>query len=239
MLDGRAGLNPADREVLDLVREVGRPTVVAVNKLDQASLDSQAAEFYALGFERLFCISSAHGRGVEEMLDVIIAMLPERNAERSAPPDLRVALIGRPNVGKSSLLNRLVGFERAIVDEVAGTTRDPVDVRIDSDGNQLMLIDTAGIRRRTRVEGELEHHSVGRAIATIRRAEVLILVVDSTEGVTDQDARLARLVFSEDRAMVLVCNKWDEAARAGRRVTAFRRDLAERFPFLENDPTPF
>ncbi|HXN13537.1 MAG TPA: GTPase, partial [Candidatus Acidoferrales bacterium] len=145
----------------------------------------------------------------------------------------RLALIGRPNVGKSSLLNRLSGFDRAIVDDTPGTTRDPVDVRLTSNGRDVLLIDTAGIRRPPRVEGELEHHSVGRAIETIRRANVVLLVIDASEGITDQDARLARLVDTSDRAMVLVCNKWDVAAKSGRKVAAFARDAHERYPFLE------
>jgi GTP-binding protein len=152
------------------------------------------------------------------------------------PPDLRVALIGRPNAGKSSLLNRLVGAERSIVDATPGTTRDPVDVRIKVGERELILVDTAGIRRPTRVQGELEQHSVRRAIETIRRAEVLLLVVDASEGITDQDARLARLVENEDRALILVCNKWDVAAHAGRKQAAFTRDAHQRYSFLEFAP---
>jgi GTP-binding protein len=134
------------------------------------------------------------------------------------------------------LLNRLSGFARAIVDEHPGTTRDPVEVPIQADGHTLLLIDTAGIRRPTKVEGELEHQSVGRAIAAIRRAEVLALVVDAAEGCTDQDARLARLVDSNNRALLVVCNKWDVAAKAGRRVPAFIRDTRQRYPFLDFAP---
>jgi len=136
-------------------------------------------------------------------------------------------------VGKSSILNRLSGFERAIVDDTPGTTRDPVDVRLCAQGRDVLLIDTAGMRRPPRVEGELEHHSVGRAIETIRRANVVLLVIDASEGITDQDARLARLVDSSDRAMVIVCNKWDVAAKQGRKVAAFVRDAHERYPFLD------
>ena len=233
MLDGRGGLSEADAEALALVRETGCPLIMAVNKIDRPGQEAEASEFYSLGADELFFISAAHGRGVDELLDQVVARLPEREGVAAAVPDLRLALIGRPNVGKSSLLNRLSGFERAIVDDTPGTTRDPVDVRLTSGGRDVLLIDTAGIRRPPRVEGELEHHSVGRAIETIRRANVVLLVIDASEGITDQDARLARLVDSNDRAMVIVCNKWDVAAKAGRKVATFVRDAHERYPFLE------
>jgi GTPase len=233
IFDGRGGLNDADAEALALVRETGCPLIMAVNKIDRPGQEAEAAEFYQLGADELFFISAAHGRGVDELLDQVVARLPEHDGAVISHPDLKLALIGRPNVGKSSLLNRLSGFDRAIVDDTPGTTRDPVDVRLSAHGREVLLIDTAGIRRPPRVEGELEHHSVGRAIETIRRADVVLLVIDATEGITDQDARLARLADSNDRAMVIVCNKWDAAAKLGRRVAAFIRDAHERYPFLE------
>ena len=233
MLDGRGGLSEADSEALALVRETGCPLIMAVNKIDRPGQEAEASEFYALGGDELFFISAAHGRGVDELLDQVVARLPERESAAAASPDLRLALIGRPNVGKSSLLNRLSGFERAIVDDTPGTTRDPVDVRLTSHGRDVLLIDTAGIRRPPKVEGELEQHSVGRAIETIRRANVVLLVIDASEGITDQDARLARLVDTSDRAMVIVCNKWDVAAKQGGKVATFIRDAHERYPFLE------
>ncbi len=232
VLDGKAGLADADREAVALVRETGCPLVMAVNKIDNAVQESAAAEFYALGAEKLFFVSASHGRGVGELIDEIVARMGACEEEKAAAPDLKLALVGRPNVGKSSLLNRLSGFERAIVDSTPGTTRDPVDVRLSAGGRDVLLIDTAGIRRPTRVEGELEQHSVGRAIETISRADVVLLVIDASEGITDQDARLARLVDTNDRAMVVVCNKWDAAAKQGGKVRTFVSDAAERYPFL-------
>ena len=236
VMDGRAGVSSGDENAMALLRETGRPLIVAANKVDNPRQEAMAAEAWSLGAESVSFISAAHGRGVGELLDQISAHLPEREAQPEHRPTLRLALIGRPNVGKSSLLNRLSGFARSIVDEHPGTTRDPVEVPVQFDGHTLLLIDTAGIRRPTKVEGELEHHSVGRAIATIRRAEVLALVIDAAEGFTDQDARLARLVNSNDRALVVVCNKWDSAAKAGRRVPAFIRDTRQRYPFLDFAP---
>jgi GTP-binding protein len=233
IFDGKLGLSDADAEALALVRETGCPLIMGVNKIDRPGQEAEAAEFYKLGADELFFISAAHGRGVDELLDEVVARLPERDGAAASHPDLKLALVGRPNVGKSSLLNRLSGFDRAIVDANPGTTRDPVDVRLSAHGREVLLIDTAGIRRPPRVEGELEHHSVGRAIETIRRADVVLLVIDATEGITDQDVRLARLSDSNDRAMVIVCNKWDAAAKLGRKVATFIRDAHERYPFLE------
>ncbi len=240
IVDGRIGLSAGDQEALALIRDTGRPMAVAVNKIDNPGQEARAAEYYALGVPKLFLISAAHGRGVAELLDEIVAHIAAGEAApAAAAPELRLALIGRPNVGKSSLLNRLCGFERAIVDETPGTTRDAVQIRLAPGGREILLIDTAGIRRPTRVQGELEHYSVGRAIETIRRADVLALVVDATEGITDQDARLARLVENNDRAMIIVCNKWDVAAGLGRKVQAFVRDARRRYPFLAFAPIVF
>jgi len=233
VLDGRAGMSAADKEAFALVRQTGCPLVVAVNKIDRPAQEAQAAEFHELGAGKLLVISAAHGRGVSELLDEVVGRLPAAPVAPAKAPDLKLALIGRPNVGKSSLLNRLCGFERAIVDVRPGTTRDTVDVRLTANGRDVLLIDTAGIRRPTRVEGELEHQAVGRAIATTRRADVALLVIDATEGITDQDVRLARLVDTNDRALVVVCNKWDAAAKLGRKVPAFVRDAHERYPFLD------
>jgi GTP-binding protein len=236
VIDGRVGVSSGDRDALALVRQTGRPAIVAVNKVDNPRQEAMATEAWSLGLPSVTFVSAAHGRGIGDLLDQVCEFLPAREAEPERRPMLRLALIGRPNVGKSSLLNRLSGFARAIVDEQPGTTRDPVEVPVQVDGHMLLLIDTAGIRRPVRVEGELEHHSVGRAISTIRRAEVLALVIDAAEGFTDQDARLARLVDSNDRALVVVCNKWDVAAKAGRRVPVFIRDTLQRYPFLDFAP---
>jgi GTP-binding protein len=232
LLDGKLGYTGADAEAYKLVRRAGRPIIAAVNKIDLPGHENAAADFHSLGADGLIFISAAHGRGMDELLDEVVSRLTEAPPQILKPPELRIALVGRPNAGKSSILNRLAGFERALVDNSPGTTRDPVDFAVDIDGHHVVLIDTAGIRRRTRVEGELEESSVGRALATIKRAEVVCLVCDASEGITDQDARLARLVSDSGRALVLVCNKWDEAARRGRKVAAFARDTNEFFPFL-------
>ena len=238
VVDGRAGVSAADAEALALIREVGRPILLAVNKLDTPALETRPRRSsIRLGVEHLFMVSASHGRGVEELLDAVIGFAAARSRETAPPPpDLRIALIGRPNVGKSSLLNRLVGAQRSIVDATPGTTRDPVDVRIKSGDQELIVVDTAGIRRPTRVEGRARasfgtarhrDHPPGRSAAAGGRRR---------EGITDQDVRLAHLVESEDRALIVICNKWDVAARAGRKQAAFTRDAHERYSFLEFAP---
>lgn len=240
VVDGRAGITSGDREALAAIRATGRPIVVAVNKIDHPGQETAAVEAYTLGIERVIPVSAAHGRGIEQLLDAVVELLPPpAPAAEPGAPELRFALIGRPNVGKSSLFNRLAGYERTIVADLPGTTRDPIDLLLEDRGRRLVLVDTAGIRRPTRVEGELEQHAVGRAIETIRGAEVLALVIDATEGLTDQDARLARLVESSDRALIVVCNKWDLAAARGRRIPVFVRDARERYPFLDFAPMLF
>jgi GTP-binding protein len=240
VVDGRAGLNPEDQQWFDALRRANRPLVVAVNKLDRPAMDLLVADFQALGTEQIFPVSAAHGRGLGELLDALAALLPqETESGAGGASDLRFALIGRPNVGKSSLVNRVAGFERSAVDSQAGTTRDPVDIEVTSDGRRILLIDTGGVRRQARIETELEHRVVARALATIRRAEVLGLVIDAAEGPTDQDARLAALVDKHDRALMLVVNKWDLAAAQERNITAFARDLRTRWPFLEYAPAVF
>jgi GTP-binding protein len=240
VVDGRAGISTGDCDALALIRQTGRPVIVAVNKIEHASQEAAAAEAYGLGVPTVVYVSAAHGRGVADLLDAIVALLPPASAEvEEGAPHLRFALIGRPNVGKSSLFNRLVGYERSIVADRPGTTRDPVDLRLEDNGLSLLLVDTAGIRRPTKVEGELEQHSVGRAIETIRRADVLGLVADAPEGLTDQDTRLARLVESSDRALLVIFNKWDAAAALGRRVPVFVRQARARFPFLDFAPMLF
>jgi GTP-binding protein len=232
LLDRKVGFSPADAEAFDVVRRAGRPVITAVNKVDLPSQELDVGDFHALGSERLFFISAAHGRGIEELLDQVVAVLPQNATPEAASPSLKVALVGRPNVGKSSLLNRLAGFERSLVDNSPGTTRDPIDTLVETNGHRVVLVDTAGIRRRVRIEGDIERNSIASALSAIKRSEVVCLVCDASEGITDQDARLARLVEDHGRALVIICNKWDEAARRGRRISAFIRDTERIFPFL-------
>ena len=233
MLDGRGGLSEADAEALALVRETGCPLIMAVNKIDRPGQEAEASEFYALGGDELFFISAAHGRGVDELLDQVVARLPEREGAAAASSGFE-ARADRPSQRRQVVAPQSpVGIRARDRRRHSRHDARSGGRAASSHGRDVLLIDTAGIRRPPKVEGELEHHSVGRAIETIRRANVVLLVIDASEGITDQDARLARLVDTSDRAMVIVCNKWDVAAKQGRKVATFVRDAHERYPFLE------
>ncbi|WP_025321555.1 ribosome biogenesis GTPase Der [Deferrisoma camini] len=209
--DVREGVLPADEEIARGLRRRSKDVVLVANKADGPRWETAAAEFYALGFERVLPVSAEHGRGLEELEGEVRDRLPEADAE---PPEAdeqgtRVAVLGRPNVGKSSLVNRLLGEERVVVSAEAGTTRDPVDTLVRRDGRPYLLIDTAGIRRRSRVEKGVERWSVVRALRTVDRAHVCLVLLDATEGLTDQDARILNLVLKGGRALGIVLNKWD------------------------------
>jgi GTP-binding protein len=221
VVDARAGATPLDFEVAEMLRATGLPVVVAANKVDGPNQEVLTADLYALGLGEVYGVSATHGRGVEEMMDAVIERLPppeETGEGGAAIPEpageiasdsIRVALIGKPNAGKSSLLNRLVGSERALVHDMPGTTTDPVDSEIEIGGRRFTLVDTAGIRRRARIEGSTERLAVSLALGQIRRADVVVLVVDGEISPTEQDARLAGMVLDEGRALVIALNKAD------------------------------
>jgi GTP-binding protein len=189
VFDGRAGLIPADRELVRLLGRSGKPALFVVNKIDTPAREGLLYDFFAAGVERLIPISAEHGRGLDELRDAIVAALPAAGGGPPAGDGSRLALIGRPNVGKSSLLNRLLGEERAIVAPEPGTTRDPLDTALAVNGRHWVLVDTAGIRRRGKVRDPLERHGAVRALGTLARADLALVVLDAVQGVTDQDAR--------------------------------------------------
>lgn len=214
VLDARAGILPADTEIADWLREQSTPVLVVANKAEGQRGQHAALEAFELGLGEPVAISAAHGEGIDALREAIAAHLPEASAQLpeklEAERPLRLAIVGRPNVGKSTLFNRLAGEERAITGPEPGLTRDAVSVRIpDGAGGQIELIDTAGLRRRTRIEEEAESLAVSAAIEALKRAEVVLLVVDATQGLEDQDLRIARLIAREGRAAVVVLNKCD------------------------------
>ncbi len=240
VLDGRAGLNPIDRDFMERLRQLRKPVFYAVNKLDTPAHDDAAAEFFALGLDEVFPISAAHGRGIQDLLDRMVEALPE--APVTAAPraeSVTLALVGRPNVGKSSLLNRLVGYERAIVDATPGTTRDALDTPFTYRGQEYVLVDTAGVRRRPRVQEQVERASVVRAFRALERAEVAILLIDATEGMTDQDARIAGYAWERGRALLFAINKWDAVPHAQRDRVPFLAALREQYATLAEVPAVF
>ncbi len=209
VVDAIDGVTPADLEIADVLRRVNKPIIIAANKADNDRLETEALEFYELGLGEPLAISANHSRGVAELLDRIIALLPSRPPAGAAPEAIKVAIVGRPNVGKSMLLNALVGDERAIVDEAPGTTRDAVDTPFDFEGQSMLLIDTAGIRRRGRVKAGVERYSVLRTFRAIDRADIVLLVLDATEMNTAQDAHIAGYIQEAARGIIIIVNKWD------------------------------
>lgn len=243
VVDGQLGLTSGDREVADWLRSQKQlPVLLAVNKLEEPSTAlSLAAEFYALGLGEPFAVSAIHGSGTGDLLDALVAVLPKEQPEEREQAELRVAIIGRPNVGKSSLLNALVGgpHPRALVSEVAGTTRDAIDTLIERNGRRYRLIDTAGIRKKARVDYGPEAFSVSRAIRAIRRADVVVLVIDALEGAHDQEGNLAAKIVDQGRACVVVVNKWDALEKDTYTMNHYRERLREELNFVEWAPIVF
>lgn len=242
VVDGREGLTPADKELADWLRRQPLPVVVAVNKCESGQLGlAQAAAFWELGLGEPIPCSAVHGNGVAELLEAVLPHLPEVAQEAADEPDpIAVAIVGRPNVGKSSLLNRLVRSERAIVSPIAGTTRDAVDTLVEWEGQSYRLIDTAGIRRKSRVEYGVEFFSINRAFKAIQRSDVVLLVIDALEGVTEQDQRLAGRIEEEGRACIIVVNKWDAVENKDTHtINEYTREIRERLYFIDWAPLLF
>ncbi len=232
--DGRRGVHPVDRHVAELLRRSGRPAVLVVNKLDELAGATGHLEFYELGLGDPLPVSALSGKGSGDVLDRLVSVLPAPGAEAArADVALRLAVIGKPNVGKSSFVNRLLGEERVIVHEEAGTTRDAIDTFLEFEGARVCLIDTAGLRRRSRVDDQVEFYSRVRATAAIRRADVCLLLADASEGATNQDFRIGQSAWDGGCGLVFVANKWDLVPDRGPEVVArFERALRERASYL-------
>ncbi|HUO71405.1 MAG TPA: ribosome biogenesis GTPase Der [Solirubrobacteraceae bacterium] len=209
VVDARAGLRPGDAEMADLLRRGRLPVIVAANKIDSARDLSLTAEFHALGLGEPIAVSAAQGLGTGDLLDRIVELGPDRDEEPTAEDPIRLAIIGRPNVGKSSLVNRFLGDERVIVSPTAGTTRDAIDLPMSFEGRELILVDTAGLRRQAKVGESIEYYTALRSQRAAERAEVALVVCDATDGVTTQDLRVAELAMKSGCATALVLNKWD------------------------------
>ena len=214
LVDARAGLTPADRKIADKLRRLRAPVFVAVNKAEGMQSDTAVAEFHELGLGQPAAISGAHGEGVRELMDLALAGFAEDNAaEEPGKGHPRVAIVGRPNVGKSTLINALVGEQRVIAFDKPGTTRDPIDVPFERAGRRYTLVDTAGVRRRGKTGTPVEYYSIVKALQAIEASNVAVLVLDAAEGVTEQDAHVAGYILERGRAVVIAVNKWDAAGR--------------------------
>ncbi|HLW58922.1 MAG TPA: ribosome biogenesis GTPase Der [bacterium] len=209
VVDAVTGLTPQDEEIADALRRGRRPVMVIANKVDTPALAANAYEFHALGLGEPIMVSATHGLGIGELLDAVIGILPDSVLAEAPEETVGVVFLGRPNVGKSSLVNALLGEERVIVDARPGTTRDAIDISLRYDGRPVTVIDTAGLRRRSRVVAGVEYYSTRRTHDALSRADVAVLVVDAVQGITDQDQRIARTVYEAGRASVIAVNKWD------------------------------
>jgi GTP-binding protein len=228
VVDATVGATDTDLAVAKVLQRSGRPVVLAANKVDSAAMESEATVLWNLGLGEPLPVSALHGRGSGELLDAVVGLLPARSAVADADPIPRVALAGRPNVGKSSLLNQLTGTDRALVDAVAGTTRDPVDSLVEVDGETWRFVDTAGLRRRVREASGAEYYSSLRTASAIEKADVVLLLLDVSEPISDQDLRVADMVAEAGRAMVILLNKWDllDEERRERLDREIERELA-------------
>ncbi len=234
LVDAKDGVTPADLEIADVLRKVGKPILVVANKADNTRLETEALEFYELGLGELMVISAHHGRGVAELLDRITGLLPSEPPAGTAPEAIKVAIAGRPNAGKSLLLNTLVGEERSIVDEKPGTTRDAIDTAFDFEGQNVLLIDTAGIRRRGKVQAGIERYSVARTLRAIDRADVVLLVLDATEMATSQDTHIGGYIQQAAKGIIIIINKWDLVENKD--VAAWHKLIKSRFKFASFAP---
>ena len=242
IIDGRTEMTSADRDLAQILRKLGKPVIVAVNKIDDPRRESLTADAYSLGFDRLMPISAEHRRGIQELLDELTKDFPVTETEEDeeagkGPRPVRVAIIGRPNVGKSTLLNAMVGGERAIVTPIAGTTRDSIDEEVEVEGRKYVFIDTAGIRRKGKTHEMAEKLSVVMARKNIAMAHVTLLVVDGTEGAVSSDATIGGYAHEEGRALIVVVNKWDLIEDSKRKQ--YEQDVRDQFKFLEYAPILF
>jgi GTP-binding protein len=238
--DIQQGITAADEDVSVILQKTDKPVLVAANKADDLQHMDEAYEFYALGLGEVFPVSAIHGLGTGDLLDRIIELIPEA-PEFSAEEDdhLKISIVGRPNVGKSSLLNKLLGADRAIVSEHAGTTRDALDTDILWNGETITLIDTAGIRRRGKVEPGIEKYSVIRALNAIRRCDVALLLIDATDGVTSQDAHIAGMIVEEMKSVIIIVNKWDLIEKDNYTMNDYIEQIREDLNFISYAPILF
>ncbi|MDW7651628.1 MAG: ribosome biogenesis GTPase Der [Bacillota bacterium] len=239
VVDLRSGPTSLDFEVAAYLRKADKPVILAANKAEAGTAEADAAEFYQLGLGEPMLTSGAHGLGTGDLLDEVVALLPEGNLPEEDEDLLRVALIGRPNVGKSSLTNRLAGVERVIVSDIPGTTRDAIDLEIERDDRRYRFVDTAGIRRKSKVEESVEYYSVLRSIRAAEDADVVLVLLDAAEGVTEQDKRIAGIAHEAGRAIILVVNKWDKVAKDEKTMEIYRETIRKELAYLSYAPIMF
>jgi GTP-binding protein len=238
VVSGRDGVTPVDTEIAQSLRQTKKPVFMVINKLDNAEEAWRASEFYELGLGDPFAISALHGIGTGDLLDAVVGTFAPPSADDD-PDVMKVAIVGRPNVGKSSICNALLGEERSIVSDVSGTTRDAIDSRMKVNGKHYVLIDTAGIRRKSKVDYGVEQFSVVRSLKAMERADVIVVVIDGTTGVTEQDQRIAGLAHDEGKAIVVVVNKWDAVPKDEHTMPSYAETVRKELHFVDYAPIVF
>ncbi len=239
LVDAQAGITALDEDVMVVLRNHNKPIVLAVNKIDDVAKHSELIyEFYGMGFETVIPVSAEHTKNIGDLMDAVVANF-ERVEEEPEPEGLKIAVIGRPNAGKSSLVNRIMGEERTIVSDMAGTTRDAIDTAFEVDDKKYVLIDTAGIRRRSKVDEDLEYYSVLKAMKAIKRADIVFVMIDAVEGVTDQDKRIAGMAHEEKKPLVITINKWDKINKSEVDIKEYEEKVRVDLPFLNYAPILF
>lgn len=239
LVDGRAGVTAADSDVAAMLRRKGKDVILVANKIDTQKLPDSFYDYYELGLGQPFAISATNQLGLGDLLDAIVEKFPDRDLENADDDAVHIAIIGKPNVGKSSMVNAFLGEERVIVSAQAGTTRDSVDTPFEKDGVRYVLIDTAGIRRRSRVSDDIEKYSVIRALSAIERCDVALLVIDAQDGVTEQDKKIAGLAHEAGKGIIVVVNKWDLIARETNTMRDFERTVKQELQFMHYAPVLF
>ncbi|HOD37079.1 MAG TPA: ribosome biogenesis GTPase Der [Syntrophales bacterium] len=239
LMDGRDGLTPSDEEIARLLRQVPKPVFYVVNKIDGPKHDALAYDFYRLGIEKLYPVSAEHGRGVDDLMMDVVDRIPAAKAVEADEERIRIAVVGRPNVGKSSLINKILGYERTIVNPLPGTTRDAIDTPFEYRDKKYLLIDTAGIRRKSRISMTLEKYTVVEALKTLSRCDIALILIDAEDGVTDQDARIAGLAYEKGVASILVVNKWDLIEKDNSTVGIHVKKIQDALKFLAFAPIIF
>lgn len=238
LMDGRGGLLPSDRDVADILRKSGNPVIYAVNKIDTFKQEQGLSDFFNLGMENLFPVSAEQGRGIDELLDKIISLIPKAAVQEEGER-IKLAVVGRPNVGKSSIVNRLLGFERVMISAIPGTTRDAIDTPFNYNKKKYLLIDTAGIRKKARIGRTLEKYSVMSAMRSIERCDIALLIIDAMAGMTEQDEKIAGLICERGKGCIIVVNKWDLPEKETNTAKEYTELIRWKAKFLQFAPIIF
>ena len=240
IVDGRTGIVDADREAADLLRKVQKKVLLVVNKIDApAKQENDIYEFYALGLGEPIPISAGQALGLGDLLDEVVALFPKQEEAAEDDTVIKAAIVGKPNVGKSSLINRILGEDRVIVSDIAGTTRDAVDTPFEQNGQKYTLIDTAGLRRKSKIKENIEKYSIVRAVAAVERADVCVLLIDATEGITDQDTKIAGIAHERGKAAIIAVNKWDLIEKDTHTMRKFEKEIETQLAYMPYAPKLF